>query len=56
MDEGSIEIEDPRDLALLRMAQGALMNDTVLPSGYRTPPHDMIVVGTGLTGKRPRTP
>lgn len=51
MTKERIEIEDPRDQALLRVAQKALMNDTVLPSGYRTPPRDMIVDGMALVDR-----
>ena len=43
-----IEIEDPRDQALLRVAPGAIMNDTILPSGFHTPPRDLIVDGMTL--------
>lgn len=43
-----IAIDDPRDQALLRIAPGATMNDTVLPSGLRTPPRDLVVDGMSL--------
>lgn len=48
MSDERIEITDTRDQALMRMAQGAKMNKTVLPSGYCTPPRDMIVDGMAL--------
>jgi len=48
MSDERIEITDSRDQALMRMAQGAKMNKTVLPSGYCTPPRDMIVDGMAL--------
>lgn len=48
MTDERVEIEDPRDRALLAIAQGSTMNDTVLPGGYRTPPRDLIVDGTAL--------
>ncbi len=48
MADERIEIEDPRDQMLLRIAPGALMNDTVLPSGFRTPARDLVVDGMAL--------
>lgn len=54
MTDERIGIEDPRDQALLRIASGATLNDTVLPSGYRTPPRDLVV--DGMTLRTPTGP
>ncbi len=43
-----IELADPKDTAFAGIAQGALVNNTVLPSGYRTPKRDLVVSGTTL--------
>lgn len=43
-----IELTDPKDTAFAAIAQGALVNDTVLPSGYRTPKRDLVISGTTL--------
>lgn len=48
MADETIQIEDPRDQALLRIAQKSLMNATTLPSGFLTPPRDLIVDGMTL--------
>jgi len=48
MADETIEIDDPRDQALLRIAQASLMNRTTLPSGFVTPSRDLIVDGMTL--------
>jgi hypothetical protein len=48
MADETISIDDPRDQALLRIAQASLMNATTLPSGFLTPARDLIVDGTTL--------
>lgn len=48
MEDGKIALEDERDIAFCAIAQGSLVNDTRLPSGYRTPPRDMIIRGTEI--------
>lgn len=48
MPDEPIELTHPLDLAFARMAQGALFNDTIMPSGYRTPPRDLVIDGTAL--------
>ena len=47
-EDQTIRIEDPRDQALLRIAGGALMNRTTLPSGFVTPARDLVVEGLTL--------
>jgi len=54
MKDERIDIEDPHDQALLRIAAGATMNATVLPSGYRTPARDLVV--DGMTLRTPTGP
>lgn len=48
MSDETIQIDDPRDQALLRIAQASLMNATTLPSGFVTPSRDLIVDGMAL--------
>lgn len=48
MADETIQIDDPRDQALLRIAQQSRMNATTLPSGFLTPPRDLIVDGMTL--------
>lgn len=48
MTDETIQIDDPRDQALLRNASGALMNATTLPSGFLTPARDLVVDGMTL--------
>lgn len=48
MADDTIQIEDPRDQALLRIAQGSLMNSTTLSSGFVTPSRDLIADGMTL--------
>jgi hypothetical protein len=45
---GQIELTAPRDLGFCRIAQGAIVNSTILPSGYKTPPVNMMVKGHRL--------
>lgn len=37
MAKSAICVEDPRDVALLRMAEGAAFGDTIMPSGFKVP-------------------
>jgi hypothetical protein len=37
------ELTDPQDIAFASIAQEALVNKTVLPSGIETPPEDLLI-------------
>ena len=43
-----LELTDPRDIAFSGMAQRALVGDTILPSGTKTPPETHIIRGKYL--------
>jgi hypothetical protein len=43
-----IQLTDKRDLGLCSRAQYALVNNTTFPSGFISPPTDMIIVGDKL--------
>lgn len=49
-----IELTDPRDLALARIAQGARVASTTLPSGLVTPEDEHLIVGAALVRHDPR--
>ncbi len=44
----SIELTDPQDRDFALIAQNALFNETIMPSGMVTPARDMRIVGTKL--------
>lgn len=43
-----ITLTNPADMAFSERAQWALCNQTVLPSGFKTPAADMVIVGYEL--------
>lgn len=43
-----IIITEPQDLAFMQIAQLALVNSTTFPSGWVSPPEDMIIVDDHL--------
>jgi hypothetical protein len=48
------EITVPNDLAFCRVAQRALVNDTILPSGTKTPAENLWIRGRYLVQKEHR--
>ncbi len=48
-----MELTSPEDLSFAEVAQGARVNQTILPSGYTTPPRDLFIHGKWLTEVRP---
>lgn len=49
----SIELTQPEDRMFAQIAQGAVVNNSTLPSGLLTPPYDMIFVGNFLVPQVP---
>lgn len=47
----TITLTDSRDIQFSKIAQGAVVNETILPSGFKTPAHDLVIEGEKLVDK-----